>query len=59
MRFLQVLSSLAECRTYSLDRWNSHGGTTDEFVNDVVSNMDLIMLNTADDELINQYLLER
>ena len=44
---------------YSLDRWNSHGGTTDEFVNDVVSNMDLIMLNTADDELISQYLLER
>ena len=45
--------------TYSLDRWNSYGGTTDEFVNDVVSNMDLIMLNTGDDEMISQYLTER
>ena len=45
--------------TYSLDRWNSYGGTSDEFVNDVVSNMDLIMLNTGDDELISQYLSER
>ena len=45
--------------TYSLDRWNTYGGTSDEFVNDLVSNMDLIMLNTGDDQLIDQYLLER